>query len=422
MSNIRGKTILVFADQVFISGMNFVTGLLLARFLGVASYGQYVLAFGIILFTAGMQMAIIISPMMVSGPALSQNCSKDYYTAAFVLQLLFSALAGGMILGLGQILADLFPHWNLETLLWPLSVVAVCSLTQDFLRRYFFTQGWSGTSLANDLICYSLRLSFLLFIGLTANLDAGKTLWIIAGTSAIAVLIGIIQCHWYESFCFPDIKNLKIAAYEHWNFGKWLIANNIAYWGSSQLVIYMVGIKLSVTSVGAMSASLNLIGVANILFLALENFVPSRASRLHASKGWQELNRYLYKVSVLGGVGTFFIILIASLCPEFWLNLIYGSAYKGYGWLVWLWGAYYFIGFFQRPLSAGLRVIGNTRAIFFSSLGGVLISILFSYTAVIWAGVIGAMFSLCFIQTIMLFTMYIIYKKNHATLVQNRFA
>jgi hypothetical protein len=64
---------------------------------------------------------------------------------------------------------------------------------------------------------------------------------------------------------------------------------------------------------------------------------------------------------------------------ELWLRLLYGQAYAGNANLVAWWGLYYLIGFGQRPFSIGLRVLGNTRGIFYGTVGGATIALTLSY-------------------------------------------
>ncbi len=42
------------ADQVMVSGVNFLTGILLARGLGIEEFGRFTLAWMVVLFVAGM--------------------------------------------------------------------------------------------------------------------------------------------------------------------------------------------------------------------------------------------------------------------------------------------------------------------------------------------------------------------------------
>ncbi len=56
------------ADQTMVSGVNFLTGILLARYLGVEEFGRFTLAWMAVLFVNGIQHAAINSPMMSIGP------------------------------------------------------------------------------------------------------------------------------------------------------------------------------------------------------------------------------------------------------------------------------------------------------------------------------------------------------------------
>jgi O-antigen/teichoic acid export membrane protein len=396
----RGETVLVLADQILVSGVNFLTGIILARFLGLDGYGQYVLAFGTILFLSGSQIALIVSPMMVRGPVLKGHEAQSYYHAVLVTQIAFSVCSAAAIFLLTHVLFTFSPSWTLWHLAPPLSCVAFLFSMQDFTRRYLFSINRAYSVLMADLCSYGMRLLLLLLLGLNAGLSPSWALWIIAGASAIGLLFSLTQCSEITLLVFPDHEVLKSTLTAHWHFGKWLLANNIAYWCGSQFTIYLAAAVLSITAVGAMSATLSLVGVVNILYLALENLAPSRASQIFASKGKGGLDRYLRRLSVLGGLFTLAVLFGAGLPGEYWMELIYGPSYQGYGWMIWWWGCYYLLGFFQRPQTIGHRVLGNTRAIFRGSLYGAIGAVLLSYPAVQMYGIVGAMLTLVAAQLI----------------------
>ncbi|MFQ5468940.1 MAG: lipopolysaccharide biosynthesis protein [Gammaproteobacteria bacterium] len=415
MNNGRSKTKIVLADQVLVSGVNFLTGLLLARYLGLEGYGQYVLAYGLVLFSAGFHVAMIVSPMMVIAPRFNGEHSEKYFANVYVANILFCILSLLSIFVVSNLLSFFFPHWELGSLLWPLCITAPFFLLQDYYRRYFFVIDKPKLSLINDCITYGLRLVFLLAFGFSGLLGAAEAIWIVGGSAAIGVALAVLQNKNLRVYGQLDFDGLKKVVIDHWNFGKWLIANNLTYWGGSQFIIYMVGAILTTAYVGAMSATLNLVGIANVLFLALENIVPSRSSRIYSNSGSKGLSKYLSRISLLGGLATLTIVMIAGVWSEEWLSLIYGEEYLGYGWLVWWWGLYYFVGFFQRPLSAGLRVLGYTKGIFYASIAGSVLALICGYISIQWLQLDGAMLLLCFIQTTILVSMYLYYRNVMGT-------
>ncbi len=56
------------ADQAMVSGVNFLTGILLARYLGIEAFGQFMLAWMLVLLVNTLQYALVIAPMMSIGP------------------------------------------------------------------------------------------------------------------------------------------------------------------------------------------------------------------------------------------------------------------------------------------------------------------------------------------------------------------
>jgi len=92
------------------------------------------------------------------------------------------------------------------------------------------------------------------------------------------------------------------------------------------------------------------------------------------------------------------IVAVGAIWAEFWLALIYGSGYRGDGWIVAWWGVFYLLGFLQRPLSAGLRVLGYTKGIFLGSAGSAVVAVTVSYPLIRVAGVQGAMLAVCLVQ------------------------
>ena len=410
----RAKSYLALIDQGLVSGVNFITGLLLARFLGMDGYGQFVLAYGIILFLSGIQMALIISPMMVMGPTIGDDQKSVYYRAVARQQLVFAAACVLIVYCFTFTVGRLFPEWQLQPIAAPLAAVAVLFTTQDFIRRLLFVLNQALPALLNDLVSYGLQLTLLIVLGIHSDLTAGDALWIIALTSLAAIITLPLLSRIANAYVLGSMRRLPENATDrqHWEFGKWLIGRNIVYWGGTQLLIYMAGAMLSVAAVGAMTAARNIVGLTNLLFLAMENLVPSRAARIYSQRGIAALGRYLRRVSVIGGGLTLAIVGIAAIAPEFWLKLFYGEAYQGYGWVVIWWCVFNFIGFFHRPLTAGLRTLNQTKAIFTATLMGTIVVALIGYAAIQYAQLHGAMISLVAVQLVILISLFVKLKKE----------
>ena len=402
----NSETIIIFADQAFVSFTNFFTGILLARFLGLEGYGIFVLVYGIILFISGIQLSLIILPMMVKIPLLTQKEQQETAGILFYKQFVFCFLVCVFVTLLGILISEIFPQWDVGPVIKPLIGSSACFLMQDFFRRYFFTVNRPKDAIINDFCSYGLKLLLLIvFFTSLGSFTVVVALWIMAVTSLIAVFLGCCQIGWSNLARFPDINLLIVSSKEYWDFGKWLLATNIVNWGGTQLVNYLSAAVLSLAAVGAMSACKNIVGIVNIMFLALQNMLSSRASVQYRDKGNIGLRKYLIRISIAGGGTTFCIMLVASIWSELWIGLLYGTLYSGFGWIVIWWALYNFVGFFHRPLSAGLRVLKMTRSVFLSYFAGALIVLIFGYPALIYAEINGAMLMLCIVQMVILLSL-----------------
>ena len=408
-SNGRKHTIIIVLDQLAVSGSNFLTGFLLARYLGAEGYGQYILAYGFLLFVSGLQVAIVISPMMVTGPRFETEERKNYFRSLFTLQMLFNFIAGGGIYLLGTKVGEFYPEWNIASIAMPLAVATICFLTQDFFRRYFISSHQSGVAFINDILFHGLRVISLLYVGHFSELNVDIAFKILALSSTIPFIVGFVSIYSSKGYT-RKVRNYRDIFVEQWSLGKWLIANNLSYWGSSQLIVYMVAALVSVASVGAMNAALNIVGVTNILYMALENIVPMRATQLYKTHGVKGLNRYLIKVSLVGGGLTSAIVIVACVWAEEWMSLLYDNKFSGYSWIIYGWALCYFIGFFHRPLNAGLKVLNDTKGIFISNMINPLIAMTCGYWAISNYNVLGALSVLCVMNGMIMIMLFLRYR------------
>src|ERR1700691_5577230 len=80
------------ADQVIVSGFNFLSNILLARILGIQEFGRYVLAWTIVLFVQNLQYSALGSTMLSIGPKQDAEATPSYFGSMFVLQAIFAVI------------------------------------------------------------------------------------------------------------------------------------------------------------------------------------------------------------------------------------------------------------------------------------------------------------------------------------------
>ncbi len=392
------------ADQAMVSGVNFLTGILLARYLGIEAFGQFMLAWMLVLLVNTLQYALVIAPMMSIGPKQPEAETPGYYGAVMAHQAAVSAVSFLILLVAIESSSLVFPEWRLGGLGLALACAGVAFQCQDFLRRYLFTRGRAAEACVNDAVRYLGQIAVLLWLFRTfpEQRHIESALWVIAGAGAAALAFGVFLV---EKVAWSPAA-LRVTTVRHWRFSRWMVGSSVMQWVSGNLFILAAGALLGVTAVGALKAAQTLLGVSHILFQGLENVVPARAAWHFEHGGRAALIRYLKKVGLVFGLVTAGIAAVAAAAPDFWLGLAFGAEYQGYGYLVQWYAVIYVAAFVALPLRVGLRAIEDTRSIFWSNLWITLFSVAFAYPLVDSLEIHGVIFGVLAIYAIHIATLW----------------
>lgn len=378
------------ADQMLVSGVNFGTGVLLARHLGQAEFGRFTLIWMFVLLSNTMKTMMVTAPMMSIGPKQSREEAPAYYGVTCIHQALF-AISTCLLFVVGFLLTHWgFPQWRLNTLGVPVAGVACIFQTQDFLRRYFFTRNRPLIAFGNDMISYGGQLAVLLWLFHSTTVRIQTVLWAIAATSLLAIGIGGFSLH---PIAWPH-GLLRTVLQRHWNFSKWLTASTLIQWPVMPLFLFTTSWLLGPAAVGGLKACQNIVGIMHIFYQGFENIVPIRAGHYFHSGGYRFLAAYLQKVTWIGGAFVGGMVMIIFLAPHVWLRVFYADEYLPYANILRWYCAFYMLGFFVLPLEAGLRAMEHTRPVFFAQAGLLPVGIITAYPFIAWWGINGTMVGL----------------------------
>lgn len=396
------QTHLALADQIVVSGANFVTGLLIARFLGIAQFGVFTLLWMTVLFTQSLQHAIITSPMLSLGPKLPAAQQADFYGAMLIEQLAFGLLSGilaiAVLLGLGAALGE--PGYASVSPALFLAVIFV--QFQDFQRRLHFAKGDASRALRSDLTRYGLQ-ALGLVVWLVADVGPllEHVLYLIAGTALLGTLATARRLPPLPA----SLACLKTLLPRQRAFSSWLIGAALMQWTTGNYFILMAGLLLGPASVGALKAAQNLLGITHIFFQAADNFLPPRAARALQSKDRAALKTLMTQTLAIGTAITAAAVLALIAAPEFWLQTIFGQTYSGHGGLVVALALAYLLKVAVVPLRHAALALERTRHVFMSSALATLFTLSISYPAIATLGAQGAAWGMAGVQLVMLFSL-----------------
>ena len=389
---------LTLIDQAMVSGVNFLTGLLLARFLGIEAFGIFTMLWMVVMFVNSIQFAAISAPMMSLGVKYELQCERDeYYSGVITQQVIFSAITFIFVLVGIELIAHFNPKLYISNFGLPLALTAFFFQNQDFMRRYFFCHEKINLVFISDVLSYLGQLALIFVLYFLFEITLVDVLWIIALTSAMSVIVLLSKMNNITFNRKILIKSFK----RNYHSSKWLIASALMQWTSGNYFIITAGLVLGPLAVGALKAAQNIVGVTHILFQALENIVPIKASQAK-KKSINHLTDYLKKVVLVGGLIVSAVCLVMGIFSEKIMNLIYGKDYEDYGFVLTYYSAIYILIFLCLPLRAGLRSLELTKPIFFAYIVMSIFSLVMATSMINQWGLSGALAGISITQMLML--------------------
>lgn len=391
-----GKEIWALTDQAVVSATNFLTGVMLARFMGLREFGIFTLAWMSVAFANNIQNSLIIAPMMSIGPKQEEKDRPYYFGAVVFQELVLVCFYFVFIFAVLSIFGNHFRHSELRQLAAPLAVSAFAYQMQDFIRRYFFAARQSRLALADDALSYLTQVPLILFLHKAGLLNSANALWVMAGTSIFGLAVGWL---WVEriEFHWGWIKAISL---RHWKMSRWLTGSALMGWTSSNLFVVAAPVYYGAAAAGVLKASQNLMGVANIWFLGLDNIVPAETARRLHDGGVHSMLAYSRSILVKWGGLTFMFALVIAAAPTLWLRLIYGPQMAQYGYVLRLYALIYLITFVGGPLRAALQALEFTVPIFWSYLAMTAFAFVFAFPLAKWLGLSGSLLGILGAQTL----------------------
>jgi O-antigen/teichoic acid export membrane protein len=345
------------ADQVLVSGMNFLTSALLARMLGVRNFGIFSVFYIILQYLNSIQMALIIAPMMTFAPQMQDAGERrSYLRGQAGYQYLFSVSCGAAIL-----LYTLFERlhmvrWRMDPgVVLPFIFTIICFQAQDWFRRFCYTQDRGRTVFWNDVISYSGQVVFFGLLWWLHRMSVNAAYYAIAVTSLAAFAAGFVTedigCTWEE---------IKLAFVRSWSAGRNLLVASQSQWLGSQGIFLIVAGVAGVSAASGIRAASILLGPVIMLYQLLDNVIPVRAARAYATGGELSLVRYLQRTGVTLAMIISVPILLACVFARPIMTLVFGPAYGGFASLVIWSGIYNWLMLIYRGFVYYYRTLNKT--------------------------------------------------------------
>lgn len=389
------------ADQAVVSGTNFATTILIARFLGVEEFGRFALAWLAIYFSQNLQIALVIDPMMTIG-AKQPVAKRAAYSGAVIAQQAGLALISFvLVLALLGVSDSVFPQWELSQYALPVALLVLAGQGADFLRRYYFTFSRPGLSFTIDCVRYGGQLVLLgaLFVLAGSQATIGGAFYTMAIASFAAFLFGAVFMG--AITLTGDIFSEVIR--RHWRFARWLAPSVLSLWGRENLLFISVGAFVGLAEVGILRAAQQLVMMANVPLHGFANVVPMRAAEALERNGYRGLVDFIDRFVLRYMTAILVLVAAIALNGNFILAFVYGAEYANAGTVVAAFAMVMSVHLLRNIVGITVHALERTEYEFYASAASIVVLAAVIFPLVQWYGVAGALIGALLYETAALF-------------------
>ncbi len=353
-----------------------------ARVLSTAEFGAYALAYTALWALNGLQSSLITQPHSVLASHTDVNAYRRYTSATGLMQLALCFALGipFVIAGLIAIVTGAGPT------LMALGFALIAWQAQEFLRRVLYFEGRLIAVVVLDVVSYGGQLAAIVALAAAGSFTVASGLAAAGLTAAAAALVGLILLR--TTLFHPPLPGAVGRNVAH---GRWLLGAEVGFFLCTSAYPFLLAATRGPESVAVLSAANLILNPLNVIWFAVGTAVPIQLSRSrqrhgdHAARG-DLVRLYGASIPVVGGY-----CLVAAVFGGPILGLVFGDAYAAFGWVVAAAAVIRLFSFHSHLLSVGLRVQGQTRAIFVGYAAAVPFSLIVGIILTIVFGIAGAM-------------------------------
>jgi O-antigen/teichoic acid export membrane protein len=309
------RALFALMDQGLISGSNFVTGVILARWLGPAEYGAYALAFATFLLLSLLYQAVVLEPMSVFGGSTYRSTLRHYLGQLVWLQATVAAACIFLLVGAAAVSSVVGRSGQLAQALLGVSFAAPGVLLLSFARRALYLE-YRSRGAAIGALLYTGMLLAAMWVIYRLLLLSALSAFIAMGTAALLTSISLLVRVRPRLRETRSAQELRTLGRHHWQYGRWALVSAFLIWLPWNVYYSVVGTYLGLATAGALRALLNLTMPMTQLYTALALLLLPRTASIAQAEGWAGAKR---QAIIIAGSFT----LVAAL---YWTMVIYWRA------------------------------------------------------------------------------------------------
>ncbi len=380
------------ADQAVVSGVNFLTTVLIGRACGPDELGIYSLGFSIVILISGVQLSLVSVPYTIYGSRMSERDRALYAgsvlghsVALAVLSIICLSLSAAVLsLGIGP------P--GLASVLWVLAGMTPFLLLREFMRRFAFAHMRMATALVLDVVIAAMQIGGLAFLVATGNLSAA-TGYVVAGTACAAA--GLLTLAALRGNFAVRVDRIGPSLRRNWSLGRWIFASQMAAVPYGYSLYWLLALVLGAQSTGVFAACMTIVMLAKPFVMGVGNLLEPLAANAFTEAGPDHLRRVVWTTTVLLGSAIGLFCLLVIVFGEQLLVLLYeGSQYADRGAVLATLALTELATALSIGAEHGLRVIERPEMNFWSTILAAVITLTIAAALIQYWGILGAAISM----------------------------
>lgn len=380
-----------------ISAGNFLASYLMINFSPAVDYGIYVFIFSGLMLAAGIQNAIICTPMTIMAAKMDSEKRNSFVSSILSFQIIILSA-----IFLSACIGDFIcMKLNLDTNFTTLNSIAL--LTATFLLREFLRiRGYLYKEAEKILLGDTLHFAFntILLIGLTIfGLSIELVIASLCASNLLYISFEVIRSRIRPS---SDIKSIKHATTEAWERGgKWSLPGVLATWGQNNAFIYLSGLLISIEATATLAAIRLLLMPTNIIASGLTSvYKPVWAHKIESD--FNSVRSSTLKLCAFICIVLLAYISTLALAWEYIITYIFGGKINAELNILFLWGAVFTLQIIRSRESNILQLLEDFKYLTVVGVPASIVCLIISLTSTMKFGASGALYGIIVSELIMI--------------------
>jgi O-antigen/teichoic acid export membrane protein len=398
--------------------VNFVLGILLARWVSPNQYGGFAVAYSIFLLISTLQVALIAEPMSIFGVSRQGIKTSLYLNILFRFQWLGSTLASVLLIAMALFVKDK----DIRVAQIGMSISLPFTFAYWYLRRACYLEAQTSKALLTSAVYASSLIGLVLFLLFADQVSSIAAFLSIGLSSLLASTLSLngLSVQLFGSLSGVSKNQIIAVLSETWRFGKWILAAYIANWIVLTAYPLVIAAFLGIEFAASFRTMQNLFlplqqFLASITLLALPWMAKQRASRGNGRV--LEISRLI--VLATSAAAFVYCLLIVLFRRQLFQILYDNMFYNSFIELIPYLALASLLSVVPLMLGLSLRVLGKPEVILWSKGSSVFFMMTAGLLLVGCIGMNGVVLSLSLSALIELLTLlffYIQYSKSLAEL------